>query len=67
MSSPESNASRGATLRFTHDEVYAATVTEGDDGVETCTISPLPTTEARLLTEWVSASGASFVDLASMR
>ncbi|MFC7228622.1 hypothetical protein N0B31_14515 [Salinirubellus salinus] len=49
------------------EEPFVAVVTRRPDGEETCSISPPPTSERRLETEWVAASGDSFVSLAEMR
>jgi hypothetical protein len=48
-------------------EPLVAVVTGRPDEEETCSISPPPTSERRLESEWVAASGDSFVALPEMR
>jgi hypothetical protein len=47
-------------------EAFVARLAE-EDGVETCTIAPLPRSERMLLAEWVRAREGSFVALDEMR
>jgi len=53
--------------RPAHDEVFVAAVSERADDVATCSISPLPRSEQALASEWISATGSSFVSLDEMR
>lgn len=47
-------------------EEFIANVTESVDGDLMCTISPPPTSELILLSEWVAAREGSFVALEAM-
>jgi hypothetical protein len=46
---------------------YDAEVVRYDDAPDECTISPVETAGAELLTTWISAQERSYVDLATMR
>jgi hypothetical protein len=56
-----------APVRPRDDEPFVAVVTEGTDGEERCSISPPPTSERRVESEWVAADAGSFVSLPAMR
>ncbi|WP_148661820.1 DUF7511 domain-containing protein [Halodesulfurarchaeum formicicum] len=48
-------------------EPFMANVTRDANGEWICTISPVPESAQRLLSEWVSATGEDFVSLEDMR
>jgi len=50
-----------------HDEPFVATVTERTGDVAVCSISPVPRSEHVIESEWIAATGDSFVSLDRMR
>ena len=53
--------------RPVHDEPFVATVTERTGDVAVCSISPVPRSEHVIESEWIAATGDSFVSLDRMR
>lgn len=47
--------------------LFVAIVSERTDGQEMCSISPWPTSDQDLLSEWVAVREESFVSLEEMR
>jgi hypothetical protein len=56
-----------APVRPTDAEPFVAVVTEGANGETRCSISPPPTSERRVESEWVAADAGSFVSLPAIR
>ena len=58
---------RDERSRPVHDEPLVATVTERTGDVAVCSISPVPRSEHVIESEWIAATGDSFVALDRMR
>lgn len=63
MGSTQTDPDRNDPLSPDQSGPFVAIVSERADGEKTCTISPWPTSEYELLSEWVSARTDSFVSL----
>ncbi|WP_440992039.1 hypothetical protein [Haloarchaeobius baliensis] len=67
MGSTPTEHDRRERPRSADEEPFVATVTERTNDVTVCSISPIPRSQHCIESEWIAATGDSFVALDRMR